>query len=256
MRCRILSVVTLLTAATSISAQSPTARWVVDSRTSLAWWQVDPHYEHLWATTCPADSSWQAGEGRDAGVYVDYSKRPETVSSGRSDSRIPLFPRGAVQPNCRHAVRGEITVDHPDDWSGVRGTVTVLADSLYTGLTVRDVYARRAVLQTGRYPDFRFTIDSLVDVQAGDTLHATAVGTFVARGVRHAARAPLVAWRDAGGLRVQAQFAVPATALINEFKMSRWALGMGVVSKRWNTLNMGVDVIMQEAAASGSSSGN
>lgn len=130
----------------------------------------------------------------------------------------------------------------------------MLADSLYTGLAFRDAYARRAVLQTGRYPDFRFTIDSLVDVQAGDTLHATAVGTFVAHGVRHPARAPLVAWRDAGGLRVQAQFAMPASALINEFKMSRWALGMGVVSKRWDTLNVGVDVILRDSGSSSSGS--
>ena len=242
----LVAVVCLFAVATStIPAQARSAQWVVDGRTSLAWWQVDPHYEHLWATTCPADPSWQAGEGRDAGLYVDYDKRPQTVSSGRSDPRIPLFPRAAVTAVCRQAVRGEITTDDARQWRSVRGTVAVTADSLFTGLGLRDAYARRAVLHTGRYPELRFTIDSLVEVQAGDTIRATAVGVFEAHGVRHPARAPLVAWQDSAGFRVRAQFSVPATALIEEFKMSRWALGMGVVSRRWNTVHMGIDVILR-----------
>jgi len=49
----------LLLAAAPLAAQT---RWVIDRKTSLAWWQMDPHYEHLWATTCPADPSWQPGE--------------------------------------------------------------------------------------------------------------------------------------------------------------------------------------------------
>jgi hypothetical protein len=40
---------------------------------------------------------------------------------------------------------------------------------------------------------------------------------------------------------------VPATALIDEFKMSRFALGMGVVSRRWHRVHMGVDVILRPA---------
>ena len=139
MRRCLLAVLPLFVRVTStIPAQARAGHWVVDDRTSLAWWQVDPHYEHLWATTCPADPSWQAGEGRDAGLYVDYSKRPETVASGRSDARIPLFPRGAVTPLCRQAVRREITVEDAGQWRGVRGTVTVTADSLFTGLGLRD----------------------------------------------------------------------------------------------------------------------
>lgn len=245
MRRSLLAVLGLITGGTSTaSAQARSARWIVDGRTSLAWWQVDPHYEHLWATTCPADPSWQAGEGRDAGLHVDYATRPQTVSSGRSDPRIPLFPRSEVQPVCRQAVRGELLLDDPGRWRGVRGTITVIADSLFTGLGLRDAYARRAVLQTGRYPELRFTIDSLVEVQAGDTIRATAVGVFEAHGVRRPARAPLKAWQDSAGFRVRAQFAVPAPALIDEFKMSRWALGMGVVSRRWNMVHMGVDVIL------------
>ena len=245
-----LAVLPLLTAATStLPAQARSAQWVVDGQTSLAWWQVDPNHGHLWATTCPSDPSWQPGEGRDAGLNVDYDHRPEIALSARSDARIPLFPRGAVTPVCRQAVRGEITADDAEGLRGVRGTVAVTADSLFTGLGLRDAYARRAVLHTSRYPELRFTIDSLVEVQPGDTTRATAVGVFEVHGVRHATRAPLVAWRDSAGFRVRAEFFVPATALVEEFKMSRWALGMGVVSRRWKTVHMGVDVILRPAGS-------
>ncbi|MEX2155726.1 MAG: hypothetical protein WD773_02670 [Gemmatimonadales bacterium] len=62
-------------------------------------------------------------------------------------------------------------------------------------------------------------------------------------------RAPVLAWRDAAGLRVRAQFAVPARALTDQFGMSTWALGMGVAMKRWKTLNVGVDVILRPAGS-------
>lgn len=241
--------VTPLLAAVVLPLHAQTARWAVDGPTSLAWWQVDPNHGHLWATTCPSDPSWQPGEGRDPGLNVDYEHRPEIALSARSDARIPLFPRGAVTPVCRQAVRGEITADDGERFHGVRGTVAVMADSLFTGLGFRDAYARRAVLHTGRYPELRFTIDSLVEVQRGDTLRATAVGTLEVHGVRHATRAPLVAWQDSAGFRVRAQFSVPATALVDEFNMSRWALGMGVVSRRWKSLHMGVDVILRPAGS-------
>jgi len=222
-------------------------RWQVDHQASLAWWQVDPHYEHLWATTCPADTSWQAGEGRDAGLYTNYATRPKTVAAGRSDKRIPLFPRFVVQPNCRNAIRGEITTPDTVRWRGVRGVVSVIADSLFTGLGYRDVYGRRAVLQTGTYPNITFTIDSLTEVQPGDTLRAIAVGTLELHGVQHATRAPVKAWNDPAGFRVLAQFSVPALALTEEFKMSRVALGMGVGMRRWNTVHMGIDVILRRS---------
>jgi len=227
------------------SALSAQARWAVEHNTSLAWWQVDPHYEHLWATTCPADTSWQAGEGRDAGLYTNYKTRPVTHAAGTPDARIPLFPRGVVKPLCRNAVRGEITADDAMRGRGVRGIVTVVADSLFTGLGFRDTYGRRAVLETSKYPSITFTIDSLTDVQTGDTLRAIAVGTFELHGVQHATRAPLKAWTDPAGFRVRAQFSVPALSLTQEFKMSKVALGMGVGMRRWNTVHMGVDLILR-----------
>lgn len=241
---------TLALLASLLAAAAPAqTRWAVDHKTSLAWWQVDPHYEHLWATTCPADTSWQAGEGRDAGLYTNYATRPKTVAAGRPDARIPLFPRNEVRPVCRYAVRGEVLTPDTVRWRGVQGTVTVVADSLFTGLGFRDAYGRRAVLQTSTYPEITFTIDSLTEVQPGDTLRAIALGTLVLHGVQHATRAPVKAWHEPAGFRVRAQFSVPALALTDEFKMSKVALGMGVGSRRWNTVHMGVDLILRPAGS-------
>jgi polyisoprenoid-binding protein YceI len=232
---------------------SPTAaaqgglRWTVDPATSLAWWQIDPHYEHLWATTCPADPSWQAGEGRTPGYYTDYSNRPQTLPSGRSDRRIPLFPRHRIRPVCQHAVRGEVTAGDTTAWHGAKGTIVVIADSLITGLDFRDQYARRSVLETQRYPMLKLTIDSLVGVQPGDTTHAVAVGRFEAHGYTLPVRVPVNAVRDAAGLRVRGQFSIDAQLLVHEFGMSKWALGMGVMFKRWKTLHMGVDLVLLPA---------
>lgn len=130
---------------------------------------------------------------------------------------------------------------------GVRGTVSVIADSLFSGLAMRDMYARKAILETGRYPEIRFTIDSLVDIRRGDTIRATAVGTFETHGVSLPMRAAVEASRDATGMRVRAQFSVPARALTDQFGMSTWALGMGVALRRWKTLHMGVDLILRRA---------
>jgi hypothetical protein len=239
---RLPLVVVLSLLASALGAQ---ARWGVDHQKSLAWWQVDPHYEHLWATTCPADSSWQAGEGRDAGLYTNYATRPVTRAAGTSDTRIPLFPREIVKANCRNAVRGENPAQDTVRWRGVQGTVSVIADSLFTGLSFRDKYGRNVVLETSKYPSITFTIDSLTEVQPGDTMRAIAVGTLELHGVKHATRAPVLAWREPSGFRIRSQFSVPALALTQEFKMSRVALGMGVGMRRWKTVYMGVDLILR-----------
>jgi hypothetical protein len=227
------------------AAGQDATRWLVEARTSLAWWQIDPHYEHLWATTCPDDPSWQAGEGRSPRYSTNYRTRPVTIPSGRSEPRIPLFPRLDVRPLCRRAVRGEVTVADTLRWSGVRGAIVVLADSLVTGLDLRDAYARKAVFETEKHPELKFTIDSLVEVLDGDTVRGVAVGVFEVRGYAHPIRVPVTAVREAGGLRVRGQSSFDAQMLVNEFSMSRWALGMGVVFKRWKTVHWGIDLIVQ-----------
>lgn len=247
MRCR-PALTWLLLAGTvplTLPAQTAPARLVVEGTTSLAWWQINPHYEHLWATTCPADPSWQPGEGRDPGQYTDYGSRPPTIAAGRLETRIPLFPRFRVRPLCRQAVRGEVTIQDTVRWRGVQGKVRVIADSLFSGLEMRDKYARRAVLETGRYPEIAFTIDSLVAVQRGDTTRAYAMGTLAVHGNALSIRAPVRAWRETAGLRVLAEFSVPARALTDDFHLPEWALGMGVGMKRWQTLHMGVDLILR-----------
>ena len=63
---------------TAVAAAPAQTHWTIDPKTSIAWWQMSPHLNHLWATTCPADPSWQPGEGRDEGWQVDYATRPVT----------------------------------------------------------------------------------------------------------------------------------------------------------------------------------
>lgn len=238
----------LLITAIGLTAQTSEARWVVDPVRSLAWWQVDPNYGHLWATTCPGEPSWQAGEGRSAGF--NFKKDPKISQSERHSAKIPLWPRDSVRPLCRRAVRGEFVTLDPRMWTGVHGAIRVVADSLTMGANMRDAYMHHAVLNTDTHPELRFTVDSLVQLQTGtgDTLRAVAVGTFEVHGVRQAISAPVVAWPEGEGLRVQAQFGVSAKAMTDTYNMSRYALSMGVVLSRWNTLHMGVDLYFRRAA--------
>ncbi|PYP74188.1 MAG: hypothetical protein DMD41_02905 [Gemmatimonadetes bacterium] len=231
-----------------LGAQAAGHRWIVDPRTSLVWWQVDPHYNHLWSTTCPNDPSWQPGEGRDAGWQVNYKTRPVLRDAGVSDPRVPLFPRLAVHPVCRQAVHGEM-VAGDDRWRGTHGTVVILADSFETGLRLRNSFASDHVIETSKYPSIEFTLDSLTNLQPGDTIRAIAVGTFSLHGVRTSQRVPVVAWREPTGLRVQGRFAMDAQDLVNTYGMSRWALGLGVVMHRWKVVYLGLDLVVREAGS-------
>lgn len=249
----LLAAITLIAAPVPAAAQTVPSRWRIDPKASLAWWQIDPHYNHLWATTCPEDPSWQPGEGRSSGYYIDYALRPKTRDTGYSDSRIPLYPRGRVRGVCSEAVTGTVTAADPAIWSGVHGTVVVAADRLITGLRLRDKYARSAVLETGKYPEVRFTVDSLVAVQPGDTIRAVAAGTLEVHGVQKAVSVPVRAWHDGGGLRVLGQFQFPAPDLVYEYGMSRMALGLGVILGRWKTVHLGADLVLRPEAETNAS---
>lgn len=238
--------------ATSAAAQN---RWRVDPRASLAWWQVNPHLNHLWATTCPEDPAWRPGEGRSSGwVIGEGLKPPKHGYAAVSDTTIvPLYPRKEVSPLCTEAVEGEITVADTARWLGVSGQVTVSGDALITGEERRDAYTRQAILQTERYPQIRFIIDSVVNVtHEADTVRGTAVGKFNLHGVTRPMTAGVRAWPTAGGLRVLAKFHVPAMDLTQVYGLSRFALGLGVTTRIWHHLFMGVDVVLRpQAAASG-----
>ena len=232
----------------TVSGQETGVRWQIDPQSSLVWWQIDPHYSHLWATTCPDDPSWQPGEGRGGlGLAVDYMKRPKTVAAGRSDPRVPLYPRDVVHSLCQQAVHGALTVTDTDSWGLVDGEVVVQADSLITGLAMRDKFAHHKVLETNRYPEVRFTLEELRDVKtgAGDTIQAIAVGTFTLHGVEQPAEVPVSAWYEGDALRVKGKWGFPAQDLTKVYDMSKWALGMGVVMRRWETVYMGLDLILR-----------
>jgi hypothetical protein len=228
----------------ALAAQSARGgRWSIKARESLAWWQVEPNYGHLWATTCPGDPSWSAGESRSSG----YAYRDEGIAvSAKLGTRIPLFPRGKVTPVCNDAIHGDITIADSVNWRGISGTITIDAEKLTTGADFRDAYAQKAVLKSHAYPSITFAIDSLTEVHVeGDTIRATGVGVLTLIGKAHAKSGRVVAWRVPEGLRVRAQLQVPAKDMITVFGMSKFALNMGVVLGRWDTLYMGIDLILK-----------
>lgn len=226
-------------------------RFTVIPRSSLGWWQVNPHLNHLWATTCPEEPSWRPGEGRSGGwSFSSGLPTPKQGFAGVSDTTlVPLYPRYEALPLCTEAVTGEVTVSDTVRWQGIRGQVVIKADKLVTGEDRRDEHARRAVLQTGRYPDIVFTIDSVISVRKlGDTLTGVAFGSLAVRGVTRTASGPVRAWPEIEGLRVAARVRFPAQALVDEFEVSKFALGLGVVTKIWEDIFMGVDVILRPAS--------
>jgi len=241
----LISCAAMVSALTAQNGRSAT--WSIKGRESLAWWQVEPNYGHLWATTCPGDPSWSAGESRSSG----YNYRDEGIQvTATLQSRIPLFPRGKVTPVCSDAVHGQITIADTARWRGVSGTIIIDAEKLTTGADFRDAYAQKAVLKSHAFPTIEFAIDSLSELHVeGDTIRATALGTLTIIGKPHVKSARLVAWRVPEGLRVRGQIQVPAKDMINVFGMSKWALNMGVVLGRWDTLYMGIDIILKSPNA-------
>jgi hypothetical protein len=149
-------------------------------------------------------------------------------------------------------VTGQVRVADTTSWRGARGDVVVRADALVTGAEGRDTYTRQAILQTNRWPDVRFTLDSLVDVtRQADTLRGTALGVFTLRDVAKPMTAAVRAWPEAGGLRVLAKFRVLASQLVPEYGLPKYALGLGVGLNIFQDLFMGVDLLLRrdEAAA-------
>jgi polyisoprenoid-binding protein YceI len=230
------------------AAQSTT--YTLDNSRSLVWWQLDPHFGHLWATSCPLDRSWQPGEGHSAGHYINYKTRPKIETTNRSETRLPLFPRDTVRANCSRAVTGTLTTTDARRFANLKGTISVLADSITNGNDQRDVFARKYVYASSRYPAITFTIDSLTNVVvAGDSVTAIAVGTFELRGVQKPTRVQVRGAPTPDGLRVRGMFAMPASELRDRYGASKVALGLGVGMKLWDTLYMGFDLIMKERGA-------
>lgn len=233
-----------------IGSQAATAqvRWVVESKSSLAWWQINPHMNHLWGTTCPQEPSWRPAEGRSTGwSFAQWLATPVDGDLSTSDSlHVPLYPRYEARDICSEAVRGEVVAPDTVAWRGAKGSVVVNPDHLVSGLEQRDKYTREKILETARYPEIRFGIDSLIAIERqADTLLGTAVGTLSLHGVDRNLTGHVRAWPEGGGLRVQGRFRIPAQWITKEFGMSSRALGLGVGFRIWQDLFMGVDLLMR-----------
>ena len=225
--------------------------WTVDPKASLAWWQVSPHLNHLWATTCPEEPTWYPGEGRSLGFNIrppppksGYANTPDTV-------HVPLYPRYRVGAVCSEAVAGHVLLPDTVKWRGARGQVTVRADALVTGEAMRDVMMHQA-LETARFPDIRFTLDSLVGlIRQVDTLFCSAVGTLTVRGVQQPTTAAVKAFPEAGGMRVLAKWRIPAADLQLELIPKLHYLALGLNTLIWQDFFMGADLVFRPEAAAG-----
>ena len=215
----------------------------VDAPSSLAWWQVTQPKARMWGTTCPEDPSWQASES------ASKSAPPSHAGFNVPDSVHARHLRRSPRSACGAGVDGTIEVADTAGWRGAHGTIVLRAEALVTGLEMRDVYARRAVLQTVKYPEIRFTIDSLTQVQGSETIEALAVGTFEFRGRTQPMTVPIIASRQAGGLRVRAQFEIPVTALIEKYGVPKTVLGLATHPSIWGGIRVGVDVVMNPTEA-------
>jgi hypothetical protein len=227
-RTAVIAMLATLTTMT-VSAGAQSVRWDVNAGRSAARWEVLPLWNQLRATTCPEDPAWRPGEGADR---------------GRAPAWDALIRRQAKVPACTQAVSGTLTTADTSGWTGVRGSVTVRADKLVTGLGMRDKYARNVVLETHRYPEIRFDIDSLTGTSARDTLTGVARGTFELRGVRQVLQVPMRAWKDGSGMRVTAQFDIPARDLIEHYGMPRSALELAVRQGVWKSIQVAIELAL------------
>ncbi len=237
----------LLFAAIPAVTQAQT-HFQANPRESLAWWQLNPHLNHLWASTCPGDPSWRPGEGvsmGQAGAYV-RSLQKRFGYAALLDTIIPLYPRRRVRAVCEDAVKVDLTVGDTVRWQNVRGKVSITSDKINTGLKMRDEFLH-GLIEASRYREITFQIDSVVSVQPGDTIKAIAVGVLSIKGSNQPLRIPFRAFHEADGLRVMGQVMVPASAMTEVYGMSKMKLGLGVGLNLWKELHMGIDVVLVKA---------
>jgi hypothetical protein len=224
----------------------------VDQPMSLAWWQVNPHLGHLWATTCPSDPSWRPGEGRSISWAQQFlSMRSKTGYANVKDTIIPLYPRRKARSLCEPAVSGSVTLADTAQLTDVKGTIVLQAEKLTTGLDMRDRYAKESILNTKTYPTITFKIDSLSHLTKarGDTLVGQAYGVFELHGITRPMSAAIKTWHEPAGRRVSAKFMVPAGDMTEVYHMSKYSLGLGVGGVVWQELWLGVDVILKPQGA-------
>jgi hypothetical protein len=231
----------------TVAVPQASTRWVVEPRTSLAWWQVNPTLNHLWATTCTADRGWRPGEGRSSGWDITSGslKLPKTGYANVSDTvHVPLYPRLQVHGVCQQAVSGHIDVADTVHWRGIHGLVVVRVAALTTGEAMRDEMMRE-ILNATQYQDFLFRLDSVVDLtKVADTLVGRAVGMLTVRAIPRPLTAAVKAFPDSGGMRVLAKFRIPANDL-HDYTPSINSVGLGVNTKLWKDFFFGIDIVLR-----------
>jgi len=251
-----LAVLALLLQAAPAPA-SAQARLKVDAKTSLAWWQMSPNLNHLWATTCPGDPDWRPGEERSGGWTINPKlKLPSTGYSNTEDTiHVPLFPRHVVAPVCVEAVRGDIEVADTVNWRGVHGMIAVQSDALITGEAMRDVMMHR-MMSSVQYPEVIFTLDSVINVQRhGDTLNARALGTVkIGASYIRPVNAQVEALHDSAGLRVLTKWGVLASE-IDKMAPKLKYYSLALQANIWKHFFMGADLILVPAGGNASNGG-
>jgi polyisoprenoid-binding protein YceI len=217
----------------------------VDPKTSLVWWQMSPHLNHLWGTTCPEDRSWRPGENRSPGWRINPRlKLPETGFASMDDTvNVPLFPRDEVEPVCAEQVAGEVDLPDTVTYQGAHGSVRVKAEGIISGQAMRDMLMHQ-VLETQSFPEITFTLDSVVGLKKEpDAMVASALGTLTLRGVQEPIVAALRIFPDAGGIRVLAKWRMTADTLSHKFIPKVRIFGLGSTTNIWHDFFMGADLI-------------
>ena len=222
-------------------------RWVVDPKTSLVWWQMSPHLNHLWGTTCPEERSWRPGENRSPGWRINPRLRlPGAGAAGSDDTlNVPLFPRDEVEAVCSAAVQGDVTLPDTVTWRGARGTVTAQADGLVSGQAMRDMLMHQ-VLETKSFPQIRFVLDSLVDMRKQEgAIVGSMFGMLTVRGIDEPIIASVKVFPDAGGMRVLAKWHITADTLTHKIIPKIRIYGLGGNTNIWHDFYMGADLVFQ-----------
>jgi hypothetical protein len=207
---------------------------------------MSPHLNHLWATTCPEETSWRPGENRSPGWHINPRLRLPKIGFANVDDTInvPLYPRDEVEPVCSQAVQGELLLPDTITWRGARAEVAVTGDALISGEAMRDLLMHQ-ILETNSHPKITFTLDSLVGmIKQADGLVGSAVGTLTIRGMPEPIVATLKVFPDAGGMRVLAKWHIPADTLRVLTPKLRY-LSLGANTNLWHDFFMGADLVFR-----------
>src|SRR5688572_8271831 len=119
------------------AAQTPLRTWRVDYAHSRGWYLIEPHYGHLYGSTCRYD--YDEGAPNLKGSVA----APGLHSGGHP--RKGLSPAGTGHP-CAKAIIGEVSAVDPQKWEQLRATIIVTLDSLVGPSGMRDHHLKTQIL--------------------------------------------------------------------------------------------------------------